>query len=249
MTASPVPTAMAPMLEIDGLDAWYGEAQILFGLSLTVGRGEAVALVGRNGAGKSTTLKAIIGLARRRARRLALRGADIAALPTHAIARLGVGYVPEDRRIFTELTVAENLDLGRRTGASDAASRGPRWSVEDVVALFPNLGGMLDRPGGQMSGGEQQMLSVARALMGDPALLLLDEPSEGVAPIVVEQMIDALLRLKASGLSLLISEQNSALCEAICERAYLIEQGELRWQGAMDGLAAASETAGIFGKI
>lgn len=217
---------VAPLLEMEGLDAWYGEAQILFDLSFQVAHGEAVALVGRNGAGKSTTLKAIMGLVRRRARRLSFGGADLCALPTHAIARLGIGYVPEDRRIFTELTVRENLDLGRRPplpGAGRAA-----WTLEAVFELFPQLGEMRERRGGQMSGGEQQMLAVARALVGNPTLLLLDEPSEGVAPIVVEQMGRALARLKAAGLALVICEENSDLCAGLCDRVVRIEQGELR---------------------
>lgn len=223
-----------PVLEVEGLEAWYGAAKILFGLSLNVERGEAVALLGRNGAGKSTTMKAIIGLVQRRATRLSFRNLPIGALPTHQIARLGVGYVPEDRRIFTDLTVAENLDLGRRP-APDAttADAPPVWTAEALFALFPNLAGMQDRLGGQMSGGEQQMLSMARTLIGNPALLLLDEPSEGVAPIIVEQMITAIRTLKARGLSILISEQNFAVCEQICDRAYVIDQGELRWSGPM----------------
>lgn len=238
MTAPPL------MLEIDGLDAWYGDARILFGLSLVVKPGEAVALIGRNGAGKSTTLKAIIGLVRRRARRLAFRGSDISTLPTHAIARLGIGYVPEDRRIFAELTVLENLDLGRR--ARRPGEDAPVWTQDAVFDLFPHLAELRHRPGGQMSGGEQQMLAVARAVVGNPYLLLLDEPSEGVAPIVVEQMISALGRLKAAGLSLLVSEQNFHLCEALCETAYVIEQGELRWHGPMDARAAATGPESFF---
>ncbi|WP_371347295.1 ABC transporter ATP-binding protein [Ancylobacter sp. IITR112] len=217
---------LAPLLDVDGLDAWYGEARILFGLSFHIAPGEAVALVGRNGAGKSTTMKAILGLVRRRARRLRFGGTDLSALPTHAIARLGIGYVPEDRRIFTELTVRENLDLGRRPPPPGA--RRAAWSEEAVFELFPQLGAMRERQGGQMSGGEQQMLAVARALVGNPALLLLDEPSEGVAPIVVEQMSRALARLKAAGLSLLICEESSHLCAAICDRVLRIEQGEMR---------------------
>ena len=226
----------APLLEIDGLDAWYGPAQALFGLSLTVARGEAVALIGRNGAGKSTSLKAVMGLVRRRARRLALDGADISALTTHRIARLGVGYVPEDRRIFTDLTMEENIGLARRDGRDGA----DRWPLERLFALFPNLADLRGRRGGAMSGGEQQMLAVARALVGNPELLLLDEPSEGVAPIIVEQMTAALRELKAAGLSILLSEQNVALCEELCDRAYRIDQGELGWSGPM---AAARLTA------
>lgn len=228
-----MPTDRPPLLQVEGLDAWYGAAQVLFGASLTVGRGEAVALVGRNGAGKSTTLKAIMGMVQRRAARLGFDGQDLRPLQTFEIARLGVGYVPEDRRIFTELTVMENLDLGRRR----TPGGGPRWSNDALFALFPNLADMRDRLGGQMSGGEQQMLSVARALVAGPALLLLDEPSEGVAPIIVEQMIVALRAMTAQGLSILLSEQNFELCSAICDRAYLIEHGELRSEGSIDNLS------------
>ena len=221
------------VLDIEGLDAWYGAAKILYGLSLTVGRGEAVALIGRNGAGKSTTMKAIMGLVQRRAGRLSFHGEGIGALPTYEIARRGVGYVPEARRIFTDLTVAENLDLGRRKAPDAGPDAPPVWTLEALFTLFPNLADMQDRLGGQMSGGEQQMLSMARTLIGNPALLLLDEPSEGVAPIIVEQMITAILTLKARGLSILISEQNFAVCEEICDRAYVIDQGEIRWTGQM----------------
>ncbi|MBS9477174.1 ABC transporter ATP-binding protein [Ancylobacter radicis] len=219
-----------PMLEIEGLDAWYGAARILFDLSLTVARGEAVALIGPNGAGKTTTMKAIMGLVRRHARRLSIDGQDVATLATFRIARLGVGYVPEDRRIFTDLTVAENLALARRPARAGA----PAWDEAALFALFPNLAGMLDRPGGQMSGGEQQMLALARALVGNPALLLLDEPSEGVAPIIVEQMIETIRSMKARGLSILISEQNIDLCNAICDRTYEIEHGALRPGGLVE---------------
>ena len=228
-----------PVLEVETLEAWYGAAKILFGLSLNVGRGEAVALLGRNGAGKSTTMKAIMGLVQRRAARLAFESRDISTLPTYEIARLGVGYVPEDRRIFTDLTVAENLDLGRRTAPATGPDAPPLWTLDALFALFPNLRDMQDRLGGQMSGGEQQMLSMARTLIGNPALLLLDEPSEGVAPIIVEQMITAIQALKARGLSILISEQNFAVCEEICDRAYVIDQGELRWSGPMNEVRTA----------
>ena len=172
------------MLDVQALDAWYGQAQVLYGVSLGVGAGECVALVGRNGAGKSTTMKAIMGLMARRRGRVAFRGRDISALPSYRIGRLGLGWVPEDRRIFTDLTVRENLAVARQP-ARDGA---PSWSEDKVFALFPNLATMPDRPGGRMSGGEQQMLTVARTLMGNPYLVLLDEPSEGVAPLIVEEM-------------------------------------------------------------
>ena len=166
------------MLEVDSLDAWYGQAQVLFRVSLAVGAGECVALVGRNGAGKSTTMKAIMGLMARRRGTVVFRGRDISSLPAYRIARLGLGWVPEDRRVFTDLSVRENLAVARQPPREGA----PTWSEDKLYALFPNLRAMPDRLGGRMSGGEQQMLTVARTLMGNPSLVLLDEPSEGVAP-------------------------------------------------------------------
>ncbi|MDF2995153.1 MAG: transporter related protein [Xanthobacteraceae bacterium] len=233
----PTLPSTAPLLEIDALDAWYGAAQVLFGLSLSIGQGEAVALLGRNGAGKSTALKAIMGLVARRARRLNFAGASIARAPTYAIARRGLGYVPEDRRIFTDLTVAENLDIGRqRSRVLPDGLPAPAWTREGLLELFPNLAGMLDRRGDHMSGGEQQMLTVARTLMGNPLLILLDEPSEGVAPVLIEQLALAIAALKKKGLSILLCEQNFQFCEMICERAFVIEHGEMRWSGAMSAL-------------
>ena len=182
----------ATMLEVDALDAWYGKAQILYGVSLRVDEGECVALMGRNGAGKSTAMKTIMGLLAKRAGRVTYRGLDISTLPSHRIARLGLGWVPEDRRIFTDLTVRENLSVGRQPPREGA----PHWTEEQLFALFPNLASMTDRPGGRMSGGEQQMLTIARTLMGNPHLILLDEPSEGVAPVIVEQMAQMIVKLK-----------------------------------------------------
>lgn len=232
-----------PVLAVENLNAWYGAAHILFDVSLTVGRGEVVALMGRNGAGKSTTLKAIMGLIERRSGAVGFGGRDISRLEPYRIARLGLGYVPEDRRIFTDLTVTENLDVGRQPPRAWAdGSPAPLWSLERLFALFPNLGAMPDRPGGQMSGGEQQMLTVARTLMGNPLLVLLDEPSEGVAPVIVEQMANTIVALKREGLSILLSEQNIHFAEAVCDRAYVLEKGHIRWQGEMQALLADTET-------
>ncbi len=232
-----------PVLSVESLNAWYGAAHILFDVSLTVGRGEVVALMGRNGAGKSTTLKAIMGLIERRSGAVGFGGRDISRLEPYRIARLGLGYVPEDRRIFTDLTVTENLDVGRQPPRAWAdGSPAPLWSLERLFALFPNLGAMPDRPGGQMSGGEQQMLTVARTLMGNPLLVLLDEPSEGVAPVIVEQMANTIVALKREGLSILLSEQNIHFAEAVCDRAYVLEKGHIRWQGEMQALLADTET-------
>ncbi len=219
----------APLLSVRRLDAWYGRAQVLFGVDLEVGDGEVVALMGRNGAGKSTTMKAIMGLLATRSGEIAFSGRRIDRFEPFRISRAGLGYVPEDRRIFTDLTVLENLEVGRRPSRPDA----PTWTAERLFALFPNLGRMPQRPGGRMSGGEQQMLSVARTLMGNPRLVLLDEPSEGVAPVIVEQMADMIVALKKEGLSVLLSEQNLAFASAVSDRVYVLEKGQVRFSGAM----------------
>ena len=230
------------MLEVHGLNAWYGGAQILFDVALSVGRGEVVALMGRNGAGKSTTLKAIAGLMAgtfaRRTGRIAFMGQPIERKAPHEIARLGLGYVPEDRRIFTDLTVLENLEVGRQKPRRwPDSTPAPHWTAERLFQLFPNLGEMPGRPGGRMSGGEQQMLTVARTLMGQPLMVLLDEPSEGVAPLIVEQMAEAILGLKAQGIAILLCEQNLPFAEAVADRAYVLEQGQIVHAGPMAGLA------------
>ena len=207
-------------LELRGLSAFYGEAQVLFDVNLSVNAGEVVALVGRNGAGKTSLLRAAMGLVARTRGHVLLDGADVSALPPHARARRGLGYVPEDRRIFTDLSVAENLRLVAR-----AASGG--FSEADLLALFPNLASMLDRPGSAMSGGEQQMLAVARTLAANPRVVLRDEPSEGIAPIIVAGMRDAVIAMRKRGVAVLVSEQNVAFVGAVADRAVLIEQGHV----------------------
>jgi len=194
--------------------------------------------MGRNGAGKSTTMRAIMGLVAQRAGKVRFNGHDIIALKPFEIARLGLGYTPEDRRIFSNLTVLENLDIGRQEPRSfpDGAPA-PAWTVEKLFALFPNLREMPDRLGGHMSGGEQQMLTVARTLMGNPLLVLLDEPSEGVAPLIVEQMANTIVELKKEGLSILLSEQNIHFAQIVSDRVYMLEKGQIRWQGSMAELA------------
>ena len=223
-------------LEIAGLDSFYGPAHILHQISLEIGQGEVVALLGRNGAGKSTTFRSIIGLVADRRGAIRLDGADIIRLPVYEIARLGIGYVPEDRRVFTDLTVKENLEVGRRPPRQGLKP----WTPERLYELFPNLAAMPDRLGGRMSGGEQQMLTIARTLMGNPAILLLDEPSEGLAPKIVEDMARAILRLKQEGLSILLSEQNLHFARLIADRAYVIESGVIRYSGTMAALEADS---------
>ncbi|HZZ09735.1 MAG TPA: ABC transporter ATP-binding protein [Paraburkholderia sp.] len=221
------------MLNVSGLNAFYGRAQVLFDVDLEVGRGEVVALMGRNGAGKSTTMKALMGLLPRRHGDVRFRGERIGALSPYEIARRGMGYVPEDRRVFADLTVMENLDTGRQMPREGA----PRWTPDKLFRLFPNLGEMPKRLGAQMSGGEQQMLTVSRTLMGNPYLVLLDEPSEGVAPVIVEQMANMILELKREGLSILLSEQNLHFAQLVSDRAYVLEKGQIRFSGTIDELA------------
>jgi branched-chain amino acid transport system ATP-binding protein len=224
------------MLTVAGLGAQYGRAQILEDVALRVEEGEVMVLLGRNGAGKSTTLKAIIGLVRPSAGRVTFRGQEIAGREPFEIARLGLGYVPEERRIFGELTVLENLEVGRRPAPPGMTP----WTPERLFALFPSLADMRRRPGARMSGGEQQMLTIARTLMGNPRLILLDEPSEGLAPVVVERMAATIGALKRDGLSILLSEQNLHFAGVVADRATIIEKGRIRWEGTMPALQAAA---------
>ena len=224
-------------LSVSGLNSFYGPAHVLFDVALEVGAGEVVALLGRNGAGKSTTFRSVMGLVARREGRIVFGEEEITSLPTHEIARRGLGYVPEDRRIFSELTVDENLLVGRQPPRPGA----PTWSADKLFALFPNLAEMRDRLGGRMSGGEQQMLTIARTLMGNPSLVLLDEPSEGLSPKIVEHMAQAVLAMKREGLSVLLSEQNLHFARLITDRAYIIERGRIRFAGTMAELEASPE--------
>ena len=225
---------MNAMLAVESLSAWYGAARILYDLSFEVGRGEVVALMGRNGAGKSTTLKSIMGLTAERQGTVRFEDRDISGLKPFEIARRGLGYTPEDRRIFADLTVMENLDMGRQPARRFAdGAPAPSWTPEKLFDMFPNLAEMPDRLGDRMSGGEQQMLNVARTLMGNPLLVLLDEPSEGVAPLIVEQMAATIVELKKEGLSILLSEQNIHFARLVSDRIYLLEKGQIRWQGSM----------------
>ncbi|HET6185203.1 MAG TPA: ABC transporter ATP-binding protein [Acetobacteraceae bacterium] len=222
------------MLEVAGLDAQYGRAQVLRGVGFSVAEGAVCLLLGRNGAGKSTTLKSLIGLVRPTGGSIRFRGREIAGLEPFRIARLGLGYVPEERRIFADLTVAENLEVGARPAPPGVAP----WTAERLFALFPNLAPMLRRPAGRMSGGEQQMLTIARTLMGNPRLLLLDEPSEGLSPLVVQQLAAALRALKAEGVTILLAEQNLAFAHAIGDAAVVLEQGAVVWSGTPAALQA-----------
>ena len=219
----------AALLEVSGLDAFYGQAQVLADVALAVPDRSVVALLGRNGAGKSTTLKSIMGLGKRRAAAIRFGTQDLLRLEPYRIALLGLGYVPEDRRIFTDLTVAENLEVGRQPPRAGA----PAWTPARLFELFPNLAEMQGRSAAHMSGGEQQMLAIARTLMGNPRLLLLDEPSEGLAPRIVELMAKAILALKTEGLAILLCEQNFHFASYVAERAVVLETGTVRFAGTM----------------
>jgi branched-chain amino acid transport system ATP-binding protein len=221
------------MLEVRALSAWYGQAQALHELSLSVANAETVVLLGRNGAGKSTTLKAIAGMLRPVRGEVRFAGERIDELASWRIARLGLGYVPEDRRIFTDLTVLENLQVGLQPARAGVA----QWTFERIVVLFPNLSELAHRRGGEISGGEQQMLAIARTLMGNPTTILLDEPTEGLAPIIVAQVVEALRELKRDGVAVLLSEQNLRFAEEVADRAYVIESGQLRYAGSMAAFA------------
>jgi branched-chain amino acid transport system ATP-binding protein len=220
-------------LKITGLCASYGRAQILDDVSLAADTGEVVALIGRNGAGKSTTFKSIVGLVAEQSGKRLLDGVDIGSLPAHRIARMGLAYVPEDRRIFVELTVEENLSVGRQKPRPGV----PHWDTDRLYQLFPNLAEIRRRPAGRMSGGEQQMLTIARALMGNPSVILLDEPSEGLSPKIVEAVGNAILEMKRQGLCVVVSEQNLHFAKMISDRAYVIETGRIRFSGTMAELA------------
>ena len=222
------------ILSLRDLDLQYGQAQALFGVSLDLAPGEAVALLGRNGAGKTSTLKAAMGLLPTAGGTVSFDGQDITGWPSYRAARLGLGYVPEDRRIFTDLSVAENLEVGRRPAPAGIKP----WTAERLIALFPNLAELMPRRAGRLSGGEQQMLALARTLMGNPRVLLLDEPSEGLAPVIVDQLAQALSGLRAQGIAILLSEQNLRFAGAIAERAAIIERGRIVHRCAMPELLA-----------
>ena len=226
------------MLSLSNVNSFYGKAHILRDLSFDVARADVVALLGRNGAGKTTTMKSIMQLVRPRSGTIRFRERDITSTATHAIARLGLGYVPEERRIFTDLTVLENLEVGRQKPRTDS----PTWTIELLFELFPNLAERRDNRGKALSGGEQQMLTIARTLMGNPTMLLLDEPSEGIAPVIVEQMAQTIQRLKNEGLTVLISEQNLHFARLVADRAVVIESGIKQFDGTFAELDNSPET-------
>lgn len=228
------------MIEVQCINSFYGKAHILTDLSFSIGKGEVVSMLGRNGAGKTTTLKSIMQLVRPQSGSITFDGQELVGKPPHRVAKLGIGYVPEERRIFSDLTVLENLEVGRQP-ARDGI---PAWTMDDLFDLFPNLSERQQNRGRALSGGEQQMLTIARTLMGNPSFVLLDEPSEGVAPVIVEQMASTLLEIKAHGVTIVLSEQNLHFARAVADRAIIIESGEKRFDGTFDELDANPDIQG-----
>ena len=228
---------MSLLLDVRGLDAFYGSSHVLHGISLCLTAGEAVLLLGRNGAGKTTLMRALMGLVSASSQTMTFRGAEIAGRPSFEIARLGMGLVPEDRRMFARLTVAENLELGRKPGANGRMD----WNLDRVFAIFPALPDLRGRKAGNLSGGQQQMVAIARTLLGNPDLLLLDEPAEGLAPVIVEEMATQLSALRQEGLSMIISEQNLSFARSLADRAYVLESGAIRHSGTLAELDAHPE--------
>lgn len=226
---------MSRTLAVTGVNAFYGMSHILHDVSITVAPGEAVLLLGRNGAGKTTLMRTIMGLMTKVTGSACYGGSEILGLPPHRIARLGIGYVPEDRRMFSRLTVRENLELGRKPGPADSTSG---WDLPRIFALFPDLADLQERPSGRLSGGQQQMVAIARTLMGNAQLLLLDEPGEGLAPVLVEALAKQLGMLRHHGIAMVISEQNLSFAQALADRAYVIESGSIRYRGTIAELVA-----------
>lgn len=220
---------MTPLLQLEAVTGGYGRAQVLFDVDLEVMPGGVTVLLGRNGAGKTTLLSTVMGLVRPWSGRILFDDTAIAGWPPYRIARLGLGYVPEDRRVFPDLTILENLEVGRQPPRAGA----PAWTAESVFALFPGLEPLAHRRAARTSGGEQQMLAIARTLMGNPRLLLLDEPSEGLAPVVVDALARAIRKLKAEGLAILLSEQNLRFAGRVADQACIIESGQIRHRAAM----------------
>ena len=229
---------MTSRLELRSVHTHYETSHILFDVSLEVNQGESVCLLGRNGAGKTTTLKSIMSLASASAGSIRFNGVELAGLAPYEIARLGIGYVPDERLIFPDLTVRENLEIAIKPGAAGAPAQ---WTVERIYELFPVLQPLGPRLGGYLSGGEQQMLTIGRTLMGNPSLLLLDEPVEGVAPVVVQELTRQIKALKSMGLTIMFAEQNMHFATEISDRAYVIEKGRIRFHGTMQELAANEE--------
>jgi branched-chain amino acid transport system ATP-binding protein len=228
--------SVAPLLDVRDIHTAYGLSRVLFGVSLEVAAGECVCLLGRNGVGKTTAMRSIIGLSPPQTGRIAWKGTDITGWESYRVARAGIGFVPEDRRIFAELSVWENLDVARKRPRTPSAARAGAWTIERVFDLFPKLRELSQRQGGFLSGGEQQMLTIARTLMGNPELLLLDEPSEGLAPMVVDHLQEQIALLKREGLTILLAEQNVEFSLTLADRVYVLEKGAIRFSGPASAL-------------
>jgi branched-chain amino acid transport system ATP-binding protein len=225
------------ILEMEGINSYYGSSHILFDVSLGIDPGQVVVLLGRNGAGKTTTLKTIMGLVHPRSGKITYKGQRIEGLPSYRIARMGIGFVPEDRVIFPDLTVRENLEIGQKKGKEAEAS----WTQEKIFGFFPALQKFQGRNGGTLSGGEQQMLTIARTLMGNPEFLLLDEPVEGLAPLIVRMLGEIINQIKDHGVTLLVSEQNVKFSFRIAQKVYIIDKGTIRYEGTVEDLKANEE--------
>jgi branched-chain amino acid transport system ATP-binding protein len=226
------------MLQVQGIHTFYGLSHILFDVSITVGKGEVVCILGRNGAGKSTLMRSIMGLTPPRQGRIVLAGQDVTGLKPHLLCRRGLGYVPDDRRVFADLTVGENLEI---VALAPRGGDGPGWTKEAVYEFFPGLAGIDSRQAGHLSGGEQQMLTIGRALMTNPEFLLLDEPTEGLAPLVVRMLAERIAQLKDKGLTVLLAEQNQDVALGLSDRGYIIDNGVIRYQGSIEDLRANEE--------
>jgi len=219
-----------PILKVDRIDTFYGQSHVLQGISLSIDEGEIVSLLGRNGVGKTTTLRSIMGLTPPRSGRILLRNNDIVGKPPYQIAQMGIGYMPDDRRIFPDLTLFENLELAQRLSKKGKSS----WTFEKIYQLFPVFVDLKERRGTQLSGGEQKMLAIARALMKNPDLLLLDEPSEGLAPLIVFNLIEVITNIRKEGVTILLADQNLKFCRKTSDRGYILEKGMVQYQGLME---------------
>ena len=224
------PESPDTILNIDQINTFYGQSHVLQGVSLSIHKGEVVCLLGRNGVGKTTTLRSIIGLTPPRSGRILLKGIDVAGKPPFQIAQMGIGYVPDDRRIFPDLTLFENLELARRLSKKGKV----QWTFQKIYDLFPVFVELKERKGIQLSGGEQKMLAIGRALMKNPDLLLLDEPSEGLAPLVVQNLAEVIGRIQSEGVTILLADQNLKFCRKTSDRGYILEKGMIQYQGSME---------------
>lgn len=229
------------ILEVVEIETYYGFSHILFGISLHVSAGEVMALLGRNGAGKTTTLRSIMGLTTPKSGRIVYKGKDITGRPAYDVAKMGIGFVPEDRRIFPMLSVRENMEIGEKKAPPDSRDI-DSWTIESVLELFPRLGQLIDRKGGTLSGGEQQMLTIARTLLGNPQVLLLDEPTEGLAPLMVEAIGTLIGELKGRGVTILLSEQDVAFSLESAQRAYIIDEGRIVYSDSTENLEQDTAT-------